>query len=406
MNTKKHIIAICLNIALSLALYAQGVEAQETICEETQSNDEQPSSSYAQIHSVAPIHLSEEEDAYLEGYIQAIVNSYYYEFNVRVYVENRDVYLYNLPKNALTRASIVNFVRTLPEVRSVTPVEKFPYKVLGKAEKREVKPQVRGIWFPQQTVLYPPMIANPRATIYQVSYHSGDCVMGVDSIAFSLGDNFPIFRWRGVFGPGNLQIDVQAGIWSVFRMGIHYHGEISELINTDYLIGFPLSYSFDKWAFRLRAYHVSSHLGDEYIVHHSHVHRVNPSMEAVDFFASYQVNSALRLYAGPGWVFHSDKTYPLKPPLYVEWGGEVRFLGYKDFYNKLYGTAFAAVYVRNWQVHKWRCDVTCMVGYEWSKLQGVGRKIRFFANYHDGYSEGQFFKMLTSWTGLGFSWGF
>ena len=35
-------------------------------------------------------HLSNEADAYLEGYIQALVNSHYYEFDVLVYVENGD----------------------------------------------------------------------------------------------------------------------------------------------------------------------------------------------------------------------------------------------------------------------------------------------------------------------------
>ncbi|MCB1081156.1 MAG: DUF1207 domain-containing protein [Chlamydiia bacterium] len=357
--------------------------------------------------SIPKEHLSQEEDAYLEGYIQALVNSHYYEFDVLVYVENGDVYLYNLPKNALIRNSIISFVKDLPEVKSVTPVEKFPEKKLEKIEKREVKPQIKGIWFPQQTVLFAPMVANPRETIYSAAYHIGDHIMGTKSIAVSLGDDFPIFRWRNVFPwRGDLQIDIQAGIWSVFKMGVHYNGEISELINTDYLVGFPLSYAVDKWAFRLRVYHVSSHLGDEYLVHNPGVERVNPSMEAIDFFISYQVNSALRLYVGPGWVFHSDKTYPITPPLYVEWGGEVRLLGYKSFYHKLYGTAFLAIYIRNWQVNHWNLDGTYMAGYEWSKLQGVGRKMRLFVDYHRGYSEGQFFKDRTSYTGFGLSWGF
>ncbi|NGX50592.1 MAG: hypothetical protein K1060chlam2_00440, partial [Chlamydiae bacterium] len=81
-------------------------------------------------------------------------------------------------------------------------------------------------------------------------------------------------------------------------------------------------------------------------------------------------------------------------------------LGYKSFYHKLYGTAFLAIYLRNWQVNGWNLDGTYMAGYEWSKLQGVGRKMRIFINYHRGYSEGQFFKMRTSWTGFGLSWGF
>ena len=361
----------------------------------------------AQPESTPSQHLSSEEDAYLEGYIQALVNSHYYEYDILVYVENGDVYLYNLPKNALLRTSILSYVEDLPEVKSVTPVEKFPEKRLEVIEKREVRPQITGIWFPQQTVLYPPMIANPRATIYSAAYHIGDNVIGTKSIAVSLGDNFPIFRWRNLFRwKGDLQFDIQAGVWSVFKMGIDFNGEISELVNTDYLIGFPLSYAVDKWSFRLRAYHVSTHLGDEFLVHNPGVVRLNPSMEAIDLFVSYQVNSALRVYIGPGWVFHSDRTFRITPPFYVEWGGEVRLLGYKSFYHKLYGTAFLAIYLRNWQVNGWNLDGTYMAGYEWSKLQGVGRKMRIFINYHRGYSEGQFFKMRTSWTGFGLSWGF
>lgn len=394
MNIKKFtlIISLCLVWLLSLSAQEDGEIA---------------AAPPTRTDSIPKEHLSQEEDAYLEGYIQALVNSHYYEFDVLVYVENGDVYLYNLPKNALIRNSIIRFVKDVPEVKSVTPVEKFPEKKLEKIEKREVKPRIKGIWFPQQTVLYAPMVANPRETIYSAAYHIGDHIMGTKSIAVSLGDDFPIFRWRNVFPwRGDLQIDIQAGIWSVFKMGVHYNGEISELINTDYLVGFPLSYAVDKWAFRLRVYHVSSHLGDEYLVHNPGVERVNPSMEAIDFFISYQVNSALRLYVGPGWVFHSDKTYPITPPLYIEWGGEVRLLGYKSFYHKLYGTAFLAIYIRNWQVNHWNLDGTYMAGYEWSKLQGVGRKMRLFVDYHRGYSEGQFFKDRTSYTGFGLSWGF
>lgn len=351
-------------------------------------------------------HVEKEEDVYLEGYIQALLNTSYYEFDVLVYVKEANVYLYNLPKNALIKNSILTFVRELPEVKSVTEVDTFPHDRLQKLEKREVKPQVKGIWFPQSTVLYPPMVANPRETNYSAVYRRGDHIMGKSSIAVSLGDNFPFFRWRHVLPwKGDLQVDIQAGIWSVFKMGVHFHGEISELINTDYLVGVPVSYAFDKWSFRLRIYHVSSHLGDEYLVHNPGVKRVNPSMEAVDFFLSYQVTDRIRLYIGPGWVFHSDDAFYINP-LYIEYGGELRFLGYKDFYNKLYGTAFFAFYIRNWQVNHWQFDATWTLGYEWSKLQGVGRKMRVFATYHNGYSEGQFFKDRTSYGGFGFSWGF
>ena len=371
------------------------------------SNDDQTYMNSTDATVTTKNNCSHEEDTYLEGYIQALVSSYYYEFDVLVYVESGDVYLYHLPKNALTKNSIINFVKDLPEVISVTEVDKFPQKKLERMEKRKIEPHVKGTWFPQQTVLYPPMIANPRATIYSAAYHIGDRVMGTKSIAVSLGDNFPIFLWRNVFPwQGDLQIDIQAGIWSVFKMGVHHNREISELMNTDYLVGIPLSYAFDKWAFRFRLYHVSSHLGDEFMKHHPEVIRLNPSMEAIDLFTSYQINMHVRVYGGLGYVFHSDKTYPIIPPLYIEWGGELRVFGKKFFYHRLYGTPFLAIYIRNWQVNHWNFDSVSMIGYEFSKLQGVGRKMRLFIDYHNGYSEGQFFKERTSYTSFGLSWGF
>ncbi|MCY3974024.1 MAG: DUF1207 domain-containing protein [Simkaniaceae bacterium] len=351
-------------------------------------------------------HINQAEDAYLEGYIQALVNTHYYEFNLLVYVENRDVYLYNLPKNELIKKSIIRFIKDLPDIGSVTAVDKLPENRIELLEGREKGNKTKGIWFPQTTVLYPPMIANPRATLYSVAYREGDRVLGKHSVTVSLGDHFPIYRWRNILHrQGDLQIDVQAGVWSAFKMGSCYNKEVSELMNTDYLVGLPLSYATGEWAFRLRVYHLSTHLGDECLVRNPHIKRVNPSLEAVDFFAAWQPNQKLRLYAGTGVVIHTDRTYPIDP-LYVEYGGEFRFLEKRNEYHGIYGTFFFAAYVRNWQAVSWAFDFTPMFGYEWSKLQGVGRKMRLFINYHRGYSEGQFFKDRTAYGGVGFSWGF
>ena len=57
--------------------------------------------------------------------------------------------------------------------------------------------------------------------------------------------------------------------------------EWAELINTDYLVAIPLSYAIDNWAVRLRVYHISTHLGDEYMNNHQDVIRLNPSFETL-----------------------------------------------------------------------------------------------------------------------------
>ena len=85
----------------------------------------------------------------------------------------------------------------------------------------------------------------------------------------------------------------------------------------------------------------------------------------------------------------------------------MRLFGQKLYYHRLYGTPFFAAHMENWQQHKWELDMTFKLGYELSKLQGVGRKMRLYVEYHEGYSyEGQFFNKRVQYGELGFSWGF
>ncbi|MCH9630407.1 MAG: hypothetical protein S4CHLAM37_04050 [Chlamydiia bacterium] len=360
------------------------------------------------LSSIDNDHFEDSTDSYLEGYIQALVDVHYYEFQVQVLVKDRNVTLYNLPKNDMIKSSITSFVENLPEVESVTIGNHITDKQVEKKEQHLVRRQVNGIWFPQSTVLFQPLIADLREPVYSAGYRFDDQVIGKHVIGVSFGDSFPIFRWRNVFvWKGDLQIDIQGGVWSVFKMGGNNNpnNEFSELVTTDYLVGIPLSYAVNKWSFRLRIYHVSSHLGDEFMTNNPGFPRKNPSMEAIDFISSYQAKKGIRVYFGPGWVFHSDRTYHLKP-FYIEYGAEFRMFGRNDYYHRIYGTPFFAVCWKNWQEHHWQFDGTYQLGYEWSKLQGVGRKVRIFAQYHHGYSEGQFFKLTTDYFSIRFSYGF
>lgn len=351
---------------------------------------------------------AETEDSYLEGYIQALIDANYYEFDVLVYVENRTAYLYNMPNNALIRNSIIAYVCDVPTIEKVCLVDEFPQKKLELQEKYVGKSRIKGVWFPQSTVIFEPLIADPREPMYSLTYRWNDRVLGKNAIAFSIGDTFPIYRWRDVFpAHGDLEIDIAACVWAVFDMDVpvNINQEVSELVTTDYMLAIPLAYAFDRWSFRLRFYHVSSHLGDEFMFYNPTVRRLNPSMEAVDFYTSYQVTDGIRVYGGPGWVMHSDDTFPLDP-FYIEYGTEIRGFGRKYFYHQLYGTAFIAANVTQWQTNSWRPSFNGLLGYEWSKLKNVGRKIRVYLQYYNGYSEGQFFKETTSYGAVGFSYGF
>lgn len=348
-------------------------------------------------------------DSYFEGYIQSLVDMHFAEYQVVVLVKDRRVWLANLPKNQMIANSILSFVKDVPGVQEVNTVAEVPLQDEKLREKYVNRPQVKGIWFPQMTELFQPLVADPRQVTYILGYRSGDRVCGNQCVSVALGDDFPIYRWLDVFRwHGDLQIGIEAGIWSVFNMDPSPDlAGGTELVNTDFYAGIPLTYAVNKWAFRLRVYHISGHLGDEFLVNHPGFDRKNVSSEALDLYTSYQASDEVRLYVGPGVYLHSDDSFPFKPPLYIQYGLEVRFFGQKYYYQKLYGTFFLAMHFRNMQYLHWNFDGTYRGGYEFSKLQGIGRKLRFYIGFHQGYSlEGQFEKERTHYLEFNFSYGF
>jgi hypothetical protein len=385
-------------LLLSALLY--GEEPSQQICAILSRTDSVPVDS-----------IDKNSDQYFEGYVQALVDMHYYEYRVVVFVKNHKVWLANLPKNKLTANSIVSFVKDIPSVTEVCVLDGLPPEDVELREKYVSRPHLHGIWFPQMTVLFQPFLADPRQVGYTIGYRAGDHVIGVKTIGIALGDDFPIYRWLNVFGYGDLQVGIEAGIWSVFNLSPHPNiAGGTELVNTDFYCGLPLTFAFDQWSFRWRLYHISSHLGDEYIINHINMpgfERLNPSIEATDFAVSYQLTEAIRLYVEPGVIVHSDQSFPEKPPFYIQYGTEARFLGSKFLKQRLFGTCFLAIHIRNMQYLHWNFDGTYRIGYEFSKLAGVGRKFRFYAGFHNGYSlEGQFQKERTHYFEFNLSYGF
>ncbi len=355
-----------------------------------------------------PDHLEKNGDRYMEGYVQALIDANYYEYNVLVYVKNKVVYLYNLPDNDLISNSILAFVKDMPSVTQVEVGKAFPDEELKIQEEYIGRSQVRGVWFPQSTLIYQPMIADPRNPGNSAGYRWGDKVIGDQVVEVSLGDFFPIYRWREVFAAkGDLQFDIVGCAWSLFKMFPNNSpdGEWAELVNTDYLLALPFTYAFDRWSFRLQPYHISTHLGDEFLAKRPYYQRKNPSFEAVDFFTAYQITQGVRVYGGVGYIFHSDRTFKMDP-FYVEYGGEVRALGTRSYYYMLYGTPFFACFFRNWQDMDWKLDATVALGYEWSKLQGVGRKVRLFVEFRNAYSAGEFMRDMAQFVEIRLYYGY
>jgi hypothetical protein len=230
-----------------------------------------------------------------------------------------------------------------------------------------------------------------------------DNVIGKHVGAVSFGDQFIFYRWRDLgFWRGEFEFGIEAGIFSVFDLD---HPQAC-MVNTDFYVAALFDYAVKQWSYRLRIWHLSSHIGDEFLLCNPGFDRCNVSDEGVDLFVSYQISQPIRLYAGVGDIFDRDKEFPEKP-VYFEWGTEIRVLGVRDHYHRLYIQPFLAMKFGTWAEHDWDIDQTYLLGVEWSKVKAVGRKFRLFGEYHEGFSdEGQFVKKRTKYAAIRAAFGF
>lgn len=262
-----------------------------------------------------------------------------------------------------------------------------------------------GVWLPEDPVLFKPFVADPREVDYSVGWRFNDNALVKNVIDVSFGDIVTFYRWLNV-GPweGQLDIGLEGALWAVFDP-LHYS---SPLMNADYYVGVPICYAFGPWSFRLRGYHISSHIGDEFLLDHPHFKRKNPSAEYIDLFASYYPTDDIRLYGGVGYVIGMDESFRIGR-YYAVAGAELHMsqLGFIDVHDQVYGRPYYGMHFHYQTLHRQHINQTYVLGYEWGKLCGLQRILRAFIEYHDGYSvEGQHFNRPTNYFSVRMSYGF
>ncbi len=151
-----------------------------------------------------------------------------------------------------------------------------------------------------QDRLFCPLLADPKEPRTFVSYLQGEfrtlaepagATGGIGSVG--LGDSFGLFRWGGPQPGDGLQIDIAGSIFAQFDLG----APSLDLINADYIVGVPITYQRGRTGLRLRLYHQSSHLGDEYILRPAPLERENLSFESLEAILSQEIGP-LRAYGG------------------------------------------------------------------------------------------------------------
>ncbi|MDD3813848.1 MAG: DUF1207 domain-containing protein [Desulfocapsaceae bacterium] len=245
--------------------------------------------------------------------------------------------------------------------------------------------------------LFRSFIADPKQSRFFVSLDNFRS-LGEDYTlaAVGFGETFGLYRFFGTREGDGLQLSILAGLFAQFNMD----NESSDLINADYTIGIPATYRYGDHSLRLRLYHQSSHLGDEFLLGANPPNRINLSYEATELIYSYEWRE-FRVYGGGEYLIHKEPS-DLKP-LSAHWGVEYRGstpLGWN-------GRPIAGVDIKNLEEHEWTNDTSVKIGLEFGNPNPGQRRLRLMAEWYKGFDpHGQFYNNKVEYYGLGLSLGF
>jgi hypothetical protein len=258
---------------------------------------------------------------------------------------------------------------------------------------------VQHYFLPNRSTLFHKPLADPRSLDDHISFVEIDArqetqqpesrrpfIGGLIGIA----TDYPLYRGESTSTPAAWQLDLEGGILSQFNV----EASSDDLLNTDFLVGFPLTYRNGPYSARFRVMHQSSHLGDELLLRDPAPERINLSLEFADFTLAYRLDR-WRFFAGAGDAFRQQpETLDVR-----NLHGGIEYVSPEG----PSGASFLGGY------HYRRSAMT-----NWSSSSGFKAGVRFRGNqprssvldvlleYYNGpFPYGQFFTIDTQYAGIG-----
>lgn len=224
----------------------------------------------------------------------------------------------------------------------------------------------------------------PRDVIYK-SYLAGIKEPRAGTTLTYLRDDGRL--WEGVLGarlgllrygdhdpllPQGFQLDVEGAAF--VRLDVDNEVDVRA---ADYRVGVPLTYGWGTQQVKLAFYHLSSHLGDEFVLKNPGYPRLNWSRDALVLGYSWYVAPTVRLYAEAGWATRCEVNEPWEFQFGVDWA-PTSPTGFR-------GAPFLAVNGHIRQEVDFGGNLTAMTGWSW--MSDADRHLlRFGVQYYNGKS--------------------
>lgn len=210
-----------------------------------------------------------------------------------------------------------------------------------------------------------------------------------------LGTRIGLLRYgnRDPFFPQGFQLDLEGAA----EVRLDMENDI-DVRATDYRVGIPLTYGHGSHQTKLAYYHMSSHLGDEFVLAHPGFQRLNWARDVVVLGHAVNLTERVRVYAEAGWAFYTDVSEPWEFQFGLDWAPN-RPTGFR-------GAPFFAANVHLREEVDFSGNFSVMTGWSW--MSDRDRHLaRLGVHYYNGKSsQNSFFNDFEEQLGAGFWYDF
>ncbi|MGW8257335.1 MAG: DUF1207 domain-containing protein [Thermoguttaceae bacterium] len=188
--------------------------------------------------------------------------------------------------------------------------------------------------------------------------------------------------------PEGIQVDIEGAAFPRLNFD-----ESRDLESADFRFGVPLTIRQGPWEGKFAYYHYSSHLGDEYMVRHASLTRINYSRDCLVLGLGLYLNPNLRLYSEADYAYYTDGG---SEPWQFQFGAE--FSPIEPMLGR--GAPFVATNCMLRQDVDFSGNFTAQAGWQWRGESG--HLFRIGAQYFNGMrNQGEFYNSFEEQIGLG-----
>lgn len=243
-------------------------------------------------------------------------------------------------------------------------------------------------------IAFRPLISDPNEPQLGTALRSGKFSNrgSLDGIA-SFGATLPIIGFNPGGGNAIVQIGAAGGAIARFDMKT----VANDIVSEDYEIGLPVWVRAGAFGARLRVYHRSSHIGDEFVLNNPGFTRFDMTYEAVEAILAASFGAG-RAYVGGDYIYHNVTT-EIDPGVLRAGADVISESGFTT--GSLRARLVGGVDLKASRDLEWSVSKSAVAGFELSRLESRSPSMRILLEFFSGPSQaGQFYGKSERYIGI------